>query len=357
MEPSLTQTSIRQWIKTPRGYIYTAALLLSTGRYFLISVVFPRFTSGQRLLFSVLSFVFIILVWEGVHGLNRYLNRTLPFETGVLRRFLIQTVCCLIIVTPIQAFAITYFEDYFRDYIPFEFVTIIKIASYGLNLFIVTAVNTAFFGFYFFDKWKKNLIEKENWEKEKALLQKAQLNAQYENLKNQLNPHFLFNSLTSLNSLIYEDQHLASQFLQQLSRVFRYLLENREKELVSLETELNFINRYLFLLKTRFEDYFLVSIDVPAHKQMHQIVPVTLQILIENVVKHNSISEESPLQMRIYTEDTYLIIHNNKNPKNRIEHSNKLGLRNLQALYSYLSDKPLEITETLEDFTVRVPLL
>lgn len=218
-------------------------------------------------------------------------------------------------------------------------------------------MNTAYFGFYFFEKWKKTLTEKETWEKEKALLQKERLNAQYENLKNQLNPHFLFNSLTSLNSLIHEDQRLASQFLQQLSRVFRYVLENRDNELVTLETELNFINRYVFLLKTRFDDYFSVHFNIPDQSQSRHIVPLTLQILIENVVKHNSISEETPLRIDIYAEDDCLVVTNNRNPRILVATSNRLGLENMKSLYNYLSGDEIEIIETDREFTVKVPLL
>ncbi len=357
MEASSPKNSILKFLKTPRGYIYTAAVVLSVVRYFLILILFSQFTPGQRVFFSIASFLFIIFVWEGIHAFNQYMNRRMPFEEGPLRRFLVQVGCCLLVVLPLQAVAIVYFEDYYSDYFSADISNAIKAASFFLNIFMAVAVNTAYFGFYFFEKWKKNLIEKEIWEKEKALLQRERLNAQYENLKNQLNPHFLFNSLTSLNSLIHENQPLASQFLQQLSRVFRYVLENRDKELVTLETELNFINHYIFLLKTRFKDYFSVNFNIAPQDQPRHIVPVTLQILIENVIKHNSISEENPLWIDIYTENNYLIVSNNRNPRNLVENSNRLGLENMISLYSYLSENSIEINRTDRDFTVKVPLL
>lgn len=357
METLSPATKTHSFFKPARRYVYIAALVLSIIRYFLVLFLFPRFNFEYRIFFSTLSFFFIVIVWEGAHSFNYYLNKRLPFEDGVARRFVIQVACSLLVMLPIHTFVIIYFDSYFIPYIDPDFVIVVKVASYFLNTFLITAVNTAYFGLYFFEKWKKNLIEKESWETEKALLQKERLNAQYENLKNQLNPHFLFNSLTSLNSLIHEDQQLASQFLQQLSRVFRYVLENRDKELVTLETELNFIKRYLFLLNTRFENYFSVRLEIDAALQTCRIVPVTLQILVENVIKHNSISEEHPLQVAIYTENGYLVVHNNRNPRNLVETSNRMGLENMKQLYSYLSDKPVEVIQTDEEFTVKVPLL
>jgi hypothetical protein len=357
MDASSPQNNVVRFLKTPRGYVYTAALVLCVIRYFLIFTLFPLFSASQRLFFSFASFAFIIVVWESVHAFNGYMNRRMPFEKNPLRRFLIQVGCCLLVILPLQAAATVYFADYYNDYLSAEFGNAVKTASFFLNIFMVLAVNTAYFGFYFFDKWKKNLIEKETWEKEKALLQKERLNAQYENLKNQLNPHFLFNSLTSLNSLIHEDRQLASQFLQQLSRVFRYVLENRDKELVTLETELTFINRYVFLLKTRFEDYFSVNFNIAPQAQARHIVPVTLQVLIENVVKHNSINEENSLRIDVYTKGDYLIVSNNRNPKTLVETSNRMGLENMKALYGYLSDNSIEVIEADREFTVKLPLL
>src|SRR5919202_3504181 len=202
-------TKIRRFLRPPRRYIYSASLILSLVRFLLIRHYFSQFTVEERLFFSVLSLVFMIVMWEGVNAYNGYLNRRLPFESGVLKRFVVQAGGCLIVLLTIQISLITYFERYYNHYVDTQFANAIKVASYGLNVFLVVAVNTAYFGFYFFGKWKKNLIEKETWEKEKAVLQKQRINAQYENLKNQLNPHFLFNSLSSLDGLIDEDPKLA----------------------------------------------------------------------------------------------------------------------------------------------------
>jgi two-component system, LytTR family, sensor kinase len=219
-----------------------------------------------------------------------------------------------------------------------------------VDVLLVLLLNALAFGSYFFKQWKDNMLTTERLQKETARIQ-------FDNLKNQLNPHFLFNSLTSLNSLIYDNQDLASQFLQQLSKVFRYTLQNKENGQVSLETELNFVNHYVFLMKTRFGCMLDVEIDVKPETMDCYIPPVTLQILIENAVKHNVINECNSLVIRIYDEDKYLVVSNNIKRKSLVATSNKTGLANLVDLYAYLSDKPVQIVDDNQNFAVRLPLL
>lgn len=356
MDKSSPGNSLRHFLQTPRGYVYTAALVVSLIRYGLMLTLFPQFSGPERLAFSFLSFFFIVVMWEGVHAFNHFLNRRIPFETGVLRRFFIQAGGCLVVMLVIHTVLVVKFEAYYSGYFPPQFATAIKVASYFLDVFIVIAVNTAYFGFYFFDQWKKNLIERETWQKERAMLQKEQLTAQYENLKNQLNPHFLFNSLSSLDSLIDDNPELARQFLQQLAKVFRYLLQHKETELVTLETELNFIRHYVTLLETRFQQTFRLDYAVEPDALERRIVPVTLQILIENAIKHNVVSEAFPLVMRLRTDNGYLEISNAVQAKKQISTSNGQGLQNLRQLYRFLSGREVEVLAGT-DFVVRVPLL
>lgn len=194
--------------------------------------------------------------------------------------------------------------------------------------------------------------------KEKAqMLEKEKAMVMYENLKQQLNPHFLFNSLTSLNSLISADPKMASGFLDSLSKTYRYILKSRDNETVPLIDEIRFAENYTKLQKTRFEKGFDVVIDIPEDDHHRKIVPVTLQNLIENAIKHNIIDEESPLVVRIYIDDGLLVVENNLQKKKFVETSNRQGLANMQSLYQYLSNKPVQITETDKTFTVKLPLL
>jgi ligand-binding sensor domain-containing protein len=194
--------------------------------------------------------------------------------------------------------------------------------------------------------------------KEKAqMLEKEKAMVMYENLKQQLNPHFLFNSLTSLNSLIVAEPKAASEFLDSLSKTYRYILKSRDNETVPLIDEIRFAENYTKLQKTRFEKGFDVIVNIPEEYNHRKIVPVTLQNLIENAIKHNIIDEESPLIVNIYIEDGLLVVENNLQKKKFVETSNRQGLANMQSLYQYLSSQPVEIIETSESFKIKLPLL
>ena len=184
---------------------------------------------------------------------------------------------------------------------------------------------------------------------------KAQI--QYQNLSNHLNPHFLFNSLTSLNSLIITKPKEASVFLRKLSVIYRYILQNKDKELVSLQDELSFAQNYIDLQKARFSDDLQISISVQPISMAQLIVPVTIQNLIENAIKHNILDEETPLHIQIYTEDNTLFVRNSLQKKNFVETSNKQGLASLKSLYGYLSGRKLSVLETATHFLVGIPLL
>ena len=191
----------------------------------------------------------------------------------------------------------------------------------------------------------------------KANLEKEQVAVKYDALRNQLNPHFLFNALTSLNSLIFENQQLASDFLQQLAKVYRYILQNKDNSTVSLRSELKFIEHYVFLLKTRFGDAIRIEINAEEEDMDKGIVPVLSQILLENAIKHNSISKENPLTVSLITENNFLIVENNIVKKTNVENSNKMGMENLKALYNYLTDRPVEVEEKDDRYIVRIPLI
>ena len=142
-----------------------------------------------------------------------------------------------------------------------------------------------------------------------------------------------------------------------LSKTYRYILKNRDTETVSLADEIRFAENYVKLQQTRFEKGFDVHINIPEEYHHRKIVPVTLQNLIENAIKHNIIDEESPLVVNIFVEEDMLVVKNNLQKKKFVETSNRQGLANMQSLYRYLSNRPVEITETNNSFTIHIPLL
>lgn len=191
--------------------------------------------------------------------------------------------------------------------------------------------------------------------KQKALT--GTVSAQFESLKNQLDPHFLFNSLNVLHALIDENQDKAQEFTQGLSKTYRYILEQKNKELVPLETELAFAKSYMQLLQMRFEDGLEVHFSEHLKFSHGNIVPLSLQLLLENVIKHNKITSNRPVEINIYQEDGYLIVSNNLNKKQHRETSNGIGLNNIQSRYALLTNRQIHVIETTDTFTIKLPLL
>jgi len=214
-----------------------------------------------------------------------------------------------------------------------------------ISLFISTIIGSI----GFFVSWQKSMIRQEQ-------LKTEMMNYKYEALKNQINPHFMFNSLNVLSELVFDDQKLAVKFIQQFSDIYRYVLDKRNEELVTIEEELIFINKYMFLLKIRFEDKLSININLP-NTTKDVIIPLALQLLIENAVKHNEISSQNPLKIEIIRDDDYISISNNTKPKRIGESSNKVGLKNLEQQYSFFTKKLIVVDGENGKFAVKIPIL
>lgn len=189
-------------------------------------------------------------------------------------------------------------------------------------------------------------------------LQKENLQSQFEVLKQQVNPHFLFNSLNVLTSLIKIDPDLAESFTERLSKVYRYVLENKEKEMVSLSTELEFLNSYLFLLEIRFMKKLFININIDKSYYDYQILPIAIQLIIENAIKHNTFSKAHPLKIEIFVDNhQQLNIINNLNLRESRLVSTGVGLENINRRYALVSDQKPEFNKTSDQFIAKLPLL
>ena len=201
-----------------------------------------------------------------------------------------------------------------------------------------------------------NLSSIQKVEQQKEIV--VNVSAQYESLKNQLDPHFLFNSLNVLSSLIEEDQDKAVDFTHSLSKTYRYILEQKDKDLVPLEQELEFAKVYIELLQMRFEDTLIFELPQSIQQQGAKVVPLSLQLLLENAIKHNKATEQEPITIRIMEKSNgYLVVENNLNKKKILEQRQGIGLDNIKKRYSYLSSKPVKVEQTDESFIVSIPIL
>ncbi len=181
--------------------------------------------------------------------------------------------------------------------------------------------------------------------------------AKFESLKNQIDPHFLFNSLNVLSSLIDEDPEKAQKFTTFLSKIYRYVLEQKDKELVSLEEELSFAVTYMNLLKMRFENSLFYEVPRHLSRPEAKVVPLSLQLLLENTVKHNILSEIKPLKIQIFEEDGYLVVENNFQKKEVLGNRKGVGLQNIVERYSLVTERKVYIFQNTEFFRVKLPLL
>jgi sensor histidine kinase YesM len=202
---------------------------------------------------------------------------------------------------------------------------------------------------HFFRSWKQAAVNEEKLKREKLAIE-------YEALKNQVNPHFLFNSLTALSSLVYKDQEKAVSFIREFSNVFRYVLESREKEVVDFATEKKLLESVSYMNQIRYENSLQIKINLSDATDKY-IIPMALQMLLENAIKHNSISVNKPLKVEIMEENGYVVVKNNLQPKKSEIVSNKIGLENIKSRYKYLSDKDVLVEKSNEEFIVKIPVL
>jgi sensor histidine kinase YesM len=206
-------------------------------------------------------------------------------------------------------------------------------------------------GAAFFERWREVVDEAEQ-------LKKENLQSQLEGLKGQVNPHFLFNSLNSLSSLISDDPEKAEKFLDEMSKVYRYLLRTNEDGLTTLQAEMDFIYSYFHLLKTRYGDGLDMKATIEDRFLAYMVPPLTLQMLVENAVKHNMILKDKPLQIMILTTNSgKLIVSNNLQRKDRMVSSNKVGLSNIVKKYRLMKKEEISVRDDGKEFAVIVPLI
>jgi two-component system, LytTR family, sensor kinase len=224
-----------------------------------------------------------------------------------------------------------------------------------LNIIYVSLINLFFHlvnaVFFFFKEYRTQWQEAEELRRNSAM-------AEMEMIKSQINPHFLFNNLNVLSGMVIKDNPEANKFIEEFSKVYRYILNNQQKELVELNSELEFIQPYIFLLKKRFNEGLEVDITIADKYKQLYVVPAAIQMLIENAIKHNVISRHKPLHIEIHSNgNNTLIVKNNLQLRTALVPSSRIGLQNIRRRYEIISDRSINVQQSEKEFEVTLPLL
>lgn len=291
-------------------------------------------------------FLTTLFLWEG----NRYifikLRQLFPNYSQTTKRLIYQTLVSLF-YTFLATIVIDY--GYCHYILDKPMSTIFK--GFKIGIIPTVIVTLIYESVYFFESWRQNV-------KKTEALARENVQSQLETLKNQLDPHFLFNGLNTLASLIDEENKPAQAYLDKLADVYRYVLVNRDKNTVTLDEEMQFLDAYIYLNKMRFRENLQVEKLISPQAYQQQVAPLSLQMLIENAIKHNIVSKEKPLKIRILEDEKgYLQIENNVQEKKTFEKSTKVGLQNIINRYKLLSDRQVEISNNADYFKVSIPLL
>jgi len=331
------------------------ALFISVSIFLVLLII--RFLSGVRIEFN--SSLLINFGYTTLYGFMLYYANAILFmkldeifskERFNRKRILIGFIGSFIISVGV-IFLLRIFEDVIIEGSPLAlFFEKEKFSNYLVTIIITFIVTLAFHAFYFYKAYQESRL------KEQKIIA-GTANAKFESLKNQIDPHFLFNSLNVLSSLIEENPENAQQFTTSLSKIYRYVLEQKDKELVTVSEELAFAKTYMKLLKMRFENSITFELPTDFENSDAKVVPLSLQLLLENTIKHNVVSENKPLHIKIYIKDNFLVVENNLQKKEVLQDRKGVGLQNIVSRYAILSERKVLIDENKETFAVYLPIL
>lgn len=337
------------WRELPRA---TAVSLLIFGVLLLISAMNGRAISLNANLASAFGYtmMYSMTLYLSNAALFMYLDQVYEGQRFTGKRIVIGFVSSFVISVGI-IFLLRVVEDVLIKGISWQqYLEDESPANFVVSLVITFVVTLVVHFFYIYKTYNESRVKEQ-----KVLAGVA--NARFESLKNQIDPHFLFNSLNVLTALIEENPDRAQQFTGALSKIYRYVLEHKDKELVPLSEELEFAQTYMNLLKMRFENS--ISYELPQHEidPEAKVVPLALQLLLENTIKHNTVSESKPLLIRIFVDNNYLVIQNNRQPKQVLENRKGVGLQNIVNRYGLLTDRKVLVEETAAEFNIKIPIL
>lgn len=309
----------------------------------LFFIVYSKFSSKGTILYIIQGILMTTGLWLGCMSIVKYLWKKFPWEHAPYRHLFLE-----IIFIGAYTLLFSYIIYILQKALGVKvFITNLsgEIAVTLLITYFITAIHEAIFFYY---QWKYNFSKS-------VKLEKANLEANFETLKAQVNPHFVFNSLNSLSALV-DDNKAAVSYIQHLSSFLRYNLNAVGKGLVTLREEMDMVKSFVELQKFKYGESLKLVINLPVEYNEMRLPPLTLQMLIENCIKHNVISSEMPLEIYVEAVDEELIVSNRKHPKLDVQTSG-LGLKNIKERLAYYTPAALVITDDGQYFTVRLPLI
>jgi sensor histidine kinase YesM len=317
----------------------------------LVSLLFSFFDLGYSyhsvgfLPVFLVSLARTALIWHGSMVIIEFSARRYSIFTETFKIIIFQVVVLSVFVFLVELAEIFTVEYFFKIALSRSEKTILMVVA----LIITFMISAIYASVAFFIQWKENLVRSQT-------LQKANLEARYDTLRNQLNPHFLFNSLNTLLMLV-ADNPVALRYVESISEIMRYMLQTRDKETVPLEEELKIARDYIFVQQSRFGDKLKVEFNVPEKFNKFPVPPLAIQMLLENAIKHNVISSGNPLYINVFAaEDEFIVVENSVREKKDKEPSTGIGLENIQNRYLHLTNKKMAVKTENEKFTVMLPL-
>jgi len=325
-----------------RKILLIVAICTPLGVLFLM---YLHFSASGRLPYLIEHYASSILIMNVfgaiVYLIDRWFDTKISWRDAFLSRLICGLAANVVIIVPVAVFlSINFTADFKPDIAKIAVLLII-------SLFIYEIVYGWFYSFRYYAHTQVERLRLERW----------QLELQFESLKNQISPHFLFNCLNTISSLLYKDVGLTEEFIRRMADTFRYVLKNHQQKFVSLKEEIDFVKSYHYLLRVRFEDNFKLEINVPKERLNTPVPPLTLQLLVENAVKHNKVTKDNPLTVNISSpENNRLIVSNTKTDAVLNKAGFSIGLDNIKQRYAFFTKEPVVIKNDTE-FSVQLPIL
>lgn len=323
-------------------YTYLSTLLCEVYKYFKIEIEW-YYAAGT-------IFIVTLFFWEASRLLQPFFEKRINAHSN---KFYV--LIYFFVASGTTAFILTVALILIESMLLHNYSLNASLIPLKLNLIYGVLVNLLFHLvnaiFFYFKEYKTQLLQAEQ-------LKSTTAQAELELVKSQINPHFLFNNLNVLSALVMQNNSEANKFIEAFSQVYRYILNNQEKEMVTLQTELEFIKPYIYLLEKRFSQGLKITIEIPEHYNSTYIIPASTQMLIENAIKHNVATRTKPLHILLHANgNNTLVVSNNLQLRETVENSTEIGLLNIIKRYMLVSGKTVLVSKTNEEFKVTLPLI